>query len=136
MTNRTVTTQPRTIYSDFPISFSVHPEKKDLSVVTNDNAVKQSIRNLLLTDRFERLFQPTVGSNIRAMLFEQMTNDTAITLRTLVVETITIFEPRANLQLVRVTPDEQKQSYIVSIVFTTTTVTQPTQLIVTLNRVR
>ena len=136
MTNRTVTTQPRTIYSDFPISFSVHPEKKDLSVVTNDNAVKQSIRNLLLTDRYERLFQPTVGSNIRSLLFEPISSSTAITLRTLITETIGIFEPRANLQLVQVVEDEAKQSYIATIVFTTTTVTQPTQLTVTLNRVR
>lgn len=136
MTNRTTTTQPRTIYSDFANSFATHPEKKDLSVVTNDNAVKQSIRNLLLTDRFERLFQPTVGSNIRSLLFEPISPSTTTSLRTLVTETITLFEPRANLQLVQVVPDEEKQSYIVTIVFTTTTVTRPTQLTVTLNRVR
>jgi phage baseplate assembly protein W len=136
MANKTKSTQPRALYTDFPISFSIHPEKRDLSTITNDNAVRQSIRNLLLTDKYERLFQPTIGSNIRRQLFEPLSDRTAISLRTNIIETITNYEPRAVIQNIKVTPDYDRQSYDITIVFTTTTVTAPVALSITLQAIR
>jgi phage baseplate assembly protein W len=136
MADKTKSTQPSILYSDFPISFSIHPEKRDLTTITNDNAVKQSIRNLLLTDQYERLFQPTIFSGIRALLFEPVTQITSISLKTRIIETITNFEPRAQVQLVTVTPDPDRYAYSITIVFTTTSVSAPSQLSVALQAVR
>ena len=58
------------LFTDFNTSFAVHPTKKDLSLQTDVDAVKQSIKNLVLTDKMERLFQPTLGCDVRKMLFE------------------------------------------------------------------
>ena len=59
-----------TFFSDFFTDFSRHAQTGELNKKTNENAVKQSVRNLLLTNKGERLFQPTVGSNLKALLFE------------------------------------------------------------------
>lgn len=61
------------LYSDIPNTFAASPINADLTKVTNEFAIKQSIKNLLLTDRGERLFQPNLGSDIRALLFENAT---------------------------------------------------------------
>jgi len=65
-----------TYYSDIPTNFDVHPVKEDLVLVTNESAVKRSIRNLLLTDPYERFFNPLIGSGIRQTLFENVSKDT------------------------------------------------------------
>ena len=59
--------------SDFRKDLLVSPVSKDLALLKDEDAVKESIKNLILTDRGERLMQPYIGGNIRAMLFENMT---------------------------------------------------------------
>ena len=58
------------IFSDFNNSFAVHPVKKDLSLKTDADSVKQAVKNLILTDKGERLMQPRIGCKIRSLLFE------------------------------------------------------------------
>ena len=62
------------IYSDFKKDLEISPLSQDLTVFKDEDSVKESIRNILLTDRGERLMQPTIGGNLRAMLFENITH--------------------------------------------------------------
>ncbi len=136
MVDRTSRTQPKSIYTDVPTSFTRHPTKKDLTVVTNQNSVAQAIRNLILTNKGERLFRPAIGSNINRLLFEPLTDTTASSIKTSVIETINNFEPRANVISVTVEANYPKDGYNIQIIFTTINVTVPQRLNVTLYRVR
>ena len=60
------------LYSDFLTNFNAHPDSKQLMTVKDEVAVMRSIKSLLLTNKYERLFQPSLGSNLRNFLFEDM----------------------------------------------------------------
>jgi phage baseplate assembly protein W len=107
----------RDIYSDFFCDLTAHPNTKDIVRNSNEAAVKRAIRNLFLTDKYERMFNPTLGSNVRKLLFEPMSSITAGRLKTACEETITNHEPRAKLIDVEVFPSETNQSYKVNIYF-------------------
>ena len=60
------------LYKDFPISFSAHPVTGNLSILKNADAVKQSVKNIVLTNFYERPYAPLLGGNVRAQMFENM----------------------------------------------------------------
>lgn len=124
------------LYSDFPMTMEINPVSDDLTRITNEDAVKQSIRNLLLTDRGERLFRPNMGSDIRALLFENITADTLLLIQEKVRDTIEIYEPRCNLISVDATSGTDTNEVKVRILFNVINITQPIELNVTLSRVR
>ena len=76
------------------INFKKHPVTNDLVVSRDASAIKQSIVNLLLTNRGERLFQPEYGSDIRSQLFEPLDYATAANVKRLILYSIQQFEPR------------------------------------------
>ena len=123
-------------YSDIPTNFDVHPIKEDLVLITDAQSVKRSIRNLLLTDPFERMFSPNIGSGIRQLLFENISRDTEYVLKEKITETIKYHEPRANLYSVDVKALPDENSYSVSVVFYLTNYIQPITLDLVLRRVR
>lgn len=130
---------PRTkklnLYSDFYKDLRTSPISKDLALLKDEDAVKRSIRNLILTDRGERLMQPNLGGNIRAMLFENATPGVLKVIEDRVVETIELYEPRAELIDVAVElVDEQQVN--VTILFYVKNEQQPIQLDVILERTR
>lgn len=125
-----------TIYSDFKTGFSVHPVKGDLVLDSNENSVKRSIRNILLTNSYERPFNPTFGGNITALLFENYTPATVAIAKENITRAINNFEPRANIIDVVVSGDPDRNSLIIRIVFSTTNRTTPDTLDVVLERVR
>lgn len=102
-TQRTPLSEKGEIYSDFFNDFLLNPISGDLAKTTNEDAIKQSIRNLILTGRGERQFQPIIGSDIYQMLFENVTVETVALLETLITDTIQNFEPRCELLEVKVT---------------------------------
>jgi phage baseplate assembly protein W len=124
------------IYSDIPTDLTVHPVKEDLVLLTNEQAVKRSIRNLLLTDPYERFFNPTLGSGIRSLLFENISQDTEFILQEKIRETIINYEPRANLYSVGVKILEDDNSYAVNIIFSLVNSLTPVTLDLILRRVR
>jgi len=124
------------LYSDFFIDLDMHPVSKDVAKRNNENAIRDSIRNLLLTDAGERPFQPRLGGNIRAMLFSNMTPQTIISMREKVRETITEYEPRANLIDVIVNPDYDRNHVNVTVVFNVINRQEPITLDVIITRVR
>lgn len=123
------------LYADFLTNFNVHPETKTLVKNVNENAVKRSLRNLILTNKGEAVFQPEKGSDINKILFEQMSDITTEMLRTYIKETINL-EPRCNLIDIVIIPDEANNSYSVSIFFELINNDKPVSLVLNLQRIR
>jgi phage baseplate assembly protein W len=124
------------VYSDIPTNLTVHPVKEDLVLLTNENAVKRSIRNLLLTDPYERPFSPSLGSGIRGSLFENFGPETEYILTEKIKETIRNYEPRARLFSVSVKALTDDNSYSATIVFSIVNSITPITLDLILRRVR
>lgn len=126
----------RDIYSDFFDDLTVHPNTQDIVRYTNEDAVKRSIRNLILTNKYERFFNPGIGSNIRKILFEQISDETTALLQTYCEETINNYEKRAKLINIQVTSNETTQSYNITIYFYVINNPNPVGLAISLYRVR
>lgn len=126
----------QTIYSDFQRSFVQNPLTSDLSRKTNEEAVKESIYNLVMTDKGERYFQPNIGCNIRGMLFENITSSTLSTIEKLVREAIQNYEPRANLISVEATSLFYDNTVRITIIFNVINIEEPLELNILLDRVR
>ena len=124
-------------YSDIDLFFGPKPGSKDISKVTDISAVKRSVRNLILTNPYEKPFHPEIGSGVRDILFELMTPITAYVLTMKIEEVIINFEPRARLVGVRALTNLDNNEYEVTIEFYV--VNAPTELInmeILLERVR
>ncbi len=89
-------------FRDLSIGMKSNPNTEDFSMVKNENAIKQSMKNLILTGFGERPFQPTKGSRLRQMLFENFDVFMAEELKEEIFNVITQFEPRVQLNEVRV----------------------------------
>ena len=124
------------LYSDFTTNFEKNPLSKDLSRVTNDDAVKQSIKNLVMTNRGERLFQPELGGDVRALLFSNITPQTLLNAQTIIENLINDHEPRADLIGVVVSVGDDNNSLAITIVFNVINIQEPIQLDLVLARVR
>ena len=105
------------VYKDLNLNFTKHPVKKTLSVLTDVEAVKRSVRNLVMYSHYEKPFHPEIGSGIRTILFENMTPFVSNTLRRLIEDTITNFEPRVRLAEVAVNPNFDNNQYEVTVEF-------------------
>jgi phage baseplate assembly protein W len=123
-------------FSDFLTDLNPHPVSGDIVKYTNENSVIRSIRNLLLTDRFERLYQPDIGTDIRKMLFEPMDSTTAQNISVFTQQTITKFEPRAKVLSVDVIADPENNRYVVSLVLIVINKQDPISFNITLDRIR
>ena len=124
------------LFSDFPSNFEIQNTKRDLDVIVNEESVKQSIKNILLTERGERFFNPTFGSDIRKMLFENFTVATEQIVKDLVKTAINNFEPRADILDIKIFGDPDSNNLSITILFSIINKTEPVTLELTLNRVR
>jgi phage baseplate assembly protein W len=132
----TVTTQIIPRYSDLDLNFVIHPVKKDINILTSEIAVINSIKNLILTNHYERPFQPEIGSNVRRMLFENMDNITAITIENEIKQTIANFEPRASVSKIFVVADDANNGFKVTLNFFVINRTTPITINFFLERLR
>ena len=114
-------------YVDLDLFFSKRNSDKDISRVTDIQAVKRSVRNLVLLNPYEKPFHPEIAGGVRALLFELMSPFTAAQLTKKIEDVINNFEPRARLVGVRANPDYDRNSYEVSIEFYV--VNTPTELV-------
>lgn len=115
------------IYSDLDLFFSRKNSNSDINIIEDVQAVKRSIRNLVLLNPYEKPFHPEIGSGVRDILFENMNPITSIVLARKIEDVITNFEPRARLQAVRATPDFDRNAYSVTVDFYVRN--HPTQLV-------
>ena len=132
----TVTTNISTAFSDLDLNFTIHPVKKDINRYTNETAVINSIKNLILTNHYERPFQPNIGSNVRRLLFENMDTITATTLENEIKQTIQNYEPRANISVIAVSPDYDNNGFKVYMEFYVVNRTSPITINFFLERIR
>jgi|TARA_A100001011_G_scaffold63517_1_gene63936 phage baseplate assembly protein W len=114
-------------YSDLDLFFGKRNSDSDVNRITDIQAVKRSVRNLVLLNHFEKPFHPEIGSGVRDMLFELMTPVTAQILTRKIEDVITNFEPRARLVSVRALPNLDRNAYEVSIEFYV--INTPTELV-------
>jgi phage baseplate assembly protein W len=105
------------IYKDIALSFEKNAATKDVIIKKDIDAVKQSVRNLILTNHYERPFHPEIGSSVAAMLFEPMNPITANILQRTIGECIENFEPRARLVSVNANAMLDQNAYEVTISF-------------------
>ena len=114
-------------YTDLDLFFGRKSSNSDISKVTDIQAVKRSIRNLVLLNVYEKPFHPEIAGGVREMLFELMTPTTAAIIARKVEDVIKNYEPRARLVGVRAQPDFDDNSYNISIEFYV--VNAPTELV-------
>lgn len=132
----TATKKQLEFFSDFTVDFTPHPVTEELSRLTNENAVKRSIRNIIMTNKNERPFMPTFGGDLNKLLFEPMSPSTSINIQNAINDAIINFEPRAKLSNIEVIPDEVNNSYRVNIFFMVVNSKNPVGMTVFLQRVR
>ena len=134
--NYTQTSRQQELYSDFLNDLNPHPQARDIVRYVNENAVKRAIRNLIMTNPGERLFQPDFGGGINTFLFEPMDGITATNIQQQIWQTITNHEPRCKLISVDVTPRTDIDAYVVSVQFMVINNQAVQQTTITLYRVR
>ena len=124
-------------YSDLDLFFGKKTSDNDLNKVTDVQAVKRSIRNLVLLNHYEKPFHPEIASGVRDMLFELMTPLTANVLARKIQDVIANFEPRARVVSVRAIPDFANNAYDISLEFyVVNTPTELVELTIMLERLR
>lgn len=132
----TTLTKQRVFYADLPSAMPIVPGTADVDSLQNEESVKQSIVNLLRTNRGERVFQPTIGSDINSLLFDNMTPAAIDTVRDFVKSTIKQYEPRAEVLEVNVLADPDVNGVAVSVTFSMLNKSEPVVLDVLLTKVR
>tara|TARA_R100000808_G_scaffold131_1_gene944 strand:- start:14431 stop:14898 length:468 start_codon:yes stop_codon:yes gene_type:complete len=104
-------------YRDLDLFFTRRSRDSDVNVLTNITAVKRSVRNLVLTNFYEKPFHPEIGSGVRDLLFEIVSPLTAIALAQSVEDVINNYEPRALLLGVDVIDNIDANAYDITITF-------------------
>lgn len=132
----TVITNTARDFKDLDLNFNVHPVKKDITKHTGEMAVINSVKNLILTNHYERPFQPELGSNIRRMLFENLDTVTAASIEREITQTILNFEPRVRIEQIIVTPRYDENAYSVQMTFSIINRTEPISINFLLERIR
>lgn len=123
-------------YSDLDLNFTIHPVRKDVNRYLGDLAVINSVKNLILTNRYERLFQPDIGSNVRALLFENMDIITATALEQEIDLVLKNYEPRVRIVKIVVVPEYDKNAYKILLQFNIMNRIEPITITFYLERIR
>ena len=126
-----------TFFSDIALGFKAHPVTGNLQRKTDDEAIKQSVKSLVLTNFYERPFKPDIGCSIRYMLFELFTPATKQIMENAIGEVIENYEPRVILQTVNIKEDPDRNSLEATIIFRIKNrPNEPINLSIILERVR
>ena len=104
-------------FRDLDLNFTIHPIRKDINTHKNEYAIINSVKNLVLTNHYERPFQPEIGSNIRRLLFENVDAITAAQIEREITETVENFEPRVQVSKVTAAADSDNNGYKVTLEF-------------------
>ena len=124
------------IYKDLDLDFGRNAVTNDVNKLTDVEAVKRSVRNLINTNHFERPFHPEIGGDVRALLFENMTPLTALNLQRKIEEVLSNFEPRAKITQILADPDIDRNGYRLEIRFYVISIQNPITVETFLERLR
>ena len=105
------------IYKDLDLDFQINSATKDIQKLTDVESVKRSVRNLIKLNHYEKPFRPEIGSNLRAMLFENITPQITHAISKQIDLLIKNYEPRCRLVQLNVQPDVDRNGYRASISF-------------------
>lgn len=123
-------------FSDVNYIFQAHPNTKDISVVENEDAVKNAIRNILLTRKGERFFNPAFGSGIYSILFENFSSAAESDLKAIINNALENYESRANVIKLDVSPYPDENGYVITLVFSVINRSEPVVMNILLDRIR
>ena len=123
-------------FSDLDLNFTAHPVTKDIVLRYDENAIKTSLKNLILTSNFERPFHSEIGSPIKRLLFEPATPMLGVVMKRAIVDTVNNYEPRVELLSVDVSVSEDSNSIGVTIQFKIVNTERPLSLDLVLERTR
>ena len=129
-------TKGREFYADFYKDLTVNPISLDIAMKKDEEAIKESLKNLILTDRGERLMQPNIGSDVRASLFENATPVTLKILEERVRDVINNYEPRVSIINIDVTSLYDDNRVQVTIYFYVKNREEPISVDIFIERVR
>ena len=124
------------IYKDLDLDFGRNTVTNDVNKLTDVEAVKRSVRNLINTNHFERPFHPEIGGNVRALLFENITPLSSLNLQRKVEEVLNNFEPRAKITQILADPDIDRNGYKLTIKFYVIGIQNPITVETFLERLR
>ena len=124
------------IWTDLDLAFIPHPVTGDIVKKYDEDAVKTSLVNLIMTANFERKFHSEIGSPIPNLLFEPITPLLSRMVKKTITDVITSFEPRVSLIDVLVSANPDQQQLLVKIIFSIVNTTTPLQLTLLLDRTR
>lgn len=136
MSNLAGKTKRKEIFSDIDLGFFAHPNNGKVSRKVNRDAVRQSVKSLILTDYYERPFKPNIGCGIRYYLFELFTPAIKQQMESAIRETIANHEPRADVVEVLVEERRDVNALVISVAFMIINDPNPVVLDVILERVR
>lgn len=123
-------------FSDLDLNFQAHPIIGDINKHYDEMAIVNSVKNLILTNHYERLFNPDIGSNTRKLLFEPMDVITSTALQRDIEQTLANFEPRITVGSVSVVANFDQGAYDVTLSFTIVNRMEPITINFILERVR
>lgn len=124
------------IFSDIDLNFIANPATGDISMRYDENAVKASVKNLVLTQHFERPFHSNIGSPINSLLFDLASPLLTVTLKRAITDLINNHEPRVNLLDVIVNLSPNNNSVYVTIEFSILNTQRPITIDLVLERTR
>ena len=123
-------------YKDLDLNFLIHPVRKDINKHKDEMAVINSIKNLMMTNHYERPFQPDLGSNVRRLLFENLDKITAKSMDREIRQVVQNYEPRAQIKTPDILPDMDNNGFSVRMEFYIMNMTDPVTINFFLERVR
>lgn len=126
----------KSLYSDLDLKFLKHPVKRDIVPLLDIDAVKNSVKNLILTNFYERPFKPFLGSDLSALLFENATVFTAHKLRTQIMRVLEEFEPRVIDIAIQIFDNADANEYNITIGFTIIGINRTEEINLFLRRLR
>lgn len=123
-------------YSDLDLDFLPNPITKDVPLKYDVEAVKRSIRSLVFTNKYERLFQPDIDAGIHKLLFENFGTIQIVTLRNRLEQAIVNYEPRVTEVNVKTRTDEENHLLVIDVIFRVRNIPQLETLRIELQRIR
>ena len=124
------------IYSDLNLSFTKNPATKDVARIFDVQAIKRAVKNIILTNKYERAFNSDFGCNLRGFLFENITEPLLVIIKDRVAMAIEKYEPRVSVEDVVVKEDIDKNGLNIMVSFLINGTEAPVSVSTFLQRVR
>ncbi len=122
-------------YTDVDFNLTPHPSSGDLILKTDKEAVKRSVRNIMLTNNYERPFKPNFGANLRGLLFELADDMTKTQIRRQIVDSLQMLEPRVSVENIYLTSTGHNALHV-NVHYGVVGIAEPQELEVILERIR